>query len=123
MALYAGVECTTKQIRGTIALLRYFREFLNSDCERCVDPTSGWQRRELDKTQARARRDWLIDVAINRRAGLSDNRFSRMQFNRETDWIRDKRSLLEIRGRVRIYQFNSKQCRARFSHLLSRYDD
>lgn len=38
--------------------------------------------------------------------------------------VRDSRRLDDIlRRRVRVYQFESDECRARFSHLLARMDD
>lgn len=37
--------------------------------------------------------------------------------------VRDARRLEDIGNRVRVYAFESKQCKARFGHLLARFDD
>lgn len=65
-------------IRATLALLRHFKAFLASDCRAMRDPThETWRGShdgpELDKAQAAARLRWLIDVAVNRKAGVPDN--------------------------------------------------
>lgn len=126
MGTYAGRPITQAQIRATIALLRYFREFLASDCELCLDPTqryAAYEGRTLTKAQARTKHAFLIDVAINRRAGLPDRPSRNWHEDQQWRWRRDQQRLLDIRRRVRVYQFETREVRRRFGHLLAQNDD
>lgn len=63
-------------------------------------------------------------AAVNARAGEQWRNFTTLD---ETEQMRDARKVrARIAERVRFYQFNSRFFRrhaARFSHLISRYDD
>lgn len=69
MPMIAGKAVTLEQVRGTLWMLRYYREFLRSNCERCPNPEDR-QGNSLTKDQARRRLAFLINVALNRKAGI-----------------------------------------------------
>jgi hypothetical protein len=109
-----------EKIRATVKLLQYYRAFLRSDCTEAKDPQQwGFY---LNKSQARRRLYWLIDIAINRKAGIEckDRCCDPLIW---VGWLRDRQRLREIGRRIRIYQFETEEVKKRFSHLLSRYDD
>lgn len=109
-----------EMIRATVNLLRYYRAFLRSGCREAKDPQQwGFY---LDKDQARRRLHWLIDVAINRKAGI-ECRWRCCGPLTWSGWRRDQQRLRDIHRRIRIYQFETETVRTRFSHLLSRPDD
>ena len=116
----AGKPVTRDQIRGTIGLFRHFHRFLSSDATHCLIP-GDWTRRKLTKEQARRHLDRLIDVAINRKAGIPDETYAECE--QMTHWRRDQQRLRDIGQRIRVYQFETVEVRQRFGHLLSRYDD
>lgn len=77
MGAYASASPAA--IRGTLALFRHFREFQASSCRFMNDPTrESWRGagdgNTMDKAQATARLRWLVNVAINRKAGIPDDR-------------------------------------------------
>lgn len=110
-------SCAPESIRATTAILRHFRAFIRSDCSRMIDPYSGWHRIEINKKQAQRKLTWLVDVAINRRAGIPD-------FTPSTELLRDSHRLDDIiNKRTRVYQFETRLCTKRFSRLLSSYTD
>ena len=100
---------------ATLALLQHFRNFLKSDCAEMRDPYDSWQERMLNKEQARRKLHWLIDVAINRKAGIPDH---------ETNW-----PLVRLANRVNTPRLlvREKECplryRKRLSHRFWREDD
>lgn len=69
---FAGKEFTRDQITGTVKLLRYYRDFIKSDKEQAKDPEGMWGYGVIDKSQAKHRLAYLINVAINRKAGIPD---------------------------------------------------
>jgi len=108
------------KIRATVKLLQYYRAFLRSDCTEAKDPQQwGFY---LNKSQARRRLYWLIDIAINRKAGIEckDRCCDPLIW---VGWLRDRQRLRDFHKRIRVYQFETEEVRKRFSHLLSRYDD
>lgn len=134
---FAGQTVTKEQIQATLHMLRYYRRFLNFCREtreaaaqdenhdgplftRCVK-YGDWTRREMTEDQVRHHLYWLLDMAINRKAGWPDETMK--QQYRTTDWYRDQGALCDIHNRIRVYQFATKQVRARFAHLLSKYND
>ncbi len=118
--MIAGATVTKSQVTATIALFRYFHRFLKSDCTHCLIP-GDWTRRKLTKQEARRHLDRLIDVAINRKAGIPDETYAECE--QMTHWRRDQQRLRDIGQRIRVYQFETVEVRQRFGHLLSRYDD
>jgi hypothetical protein len=118
---YAGKPVTKEQVSGTVKLLRYYRRFLQSvEHDRCASPEE--RGIILTKEQARNRLHYLVEVAINRKAGIPDvTQDERDEFIKL--W-RDSRRIQEIKSRrIRHYQFETETARSRFGHLLSRYDD
>jgi hypothetical protein len=109
-----------EKIRATVKLLQYYRSFLRSDCHEAKDPQQ-WGS-YMNKAQAGRRLHWLIDVAINRKAGVECK-------ERCCDpltwigWRRDQQRLQDIHRRIRVYQFETEEVKTRFSHLLSKHDD
>lgn len=71
---FANADVTKEQVKGTLAMLRYYRAFLASESGRCRDLQSGWHRDSLDRAQARERLGSLVNVAINRKAGLPEGK-------------------------------------------------
>ena len=132
MPTIAGKPVTSAEIRGTIATLRYYRSFLRSDPQygECYDLEDSprhrafnhWDSR-LDRQAAQRRLSMLINVAINRKAGIPDVACRKQESDYQTHLRRDQRRLQDIRRRIRHYQFETAEVRRRFGHLLSRYDD
>ncbi|PSJ15980.1 DUF2958 domain-containing protein [Nitrosomonas supralitoralis] len=65
-----------KSIVATNQLIKFFREFIASDFEKAQVPTAiyGWTAtaQVMDKEDAKRRLRELIDIAINRKAGIED---------------------------------------------------
>ncbi len=119
--LFAGREVTREQVRATIKLLSYYNRFLRSEeHDRCASPEQ-WGI-YYTKEQARHRLNFLIENAINRKAGIPDQtQDERDEFIRL--W-RDSRRIQEIRvNRIRHYQFETDLARKRFGHLLAQHGD
>jgi hypothetical protein len=113
-----------KAISSTLITLKYFKAFLRSNCERMIDPYSDWQRRELTKEQAKNKLQWLINVAINRKAGIPDIPSRKYSDEYQTDLKRDYYSLYnKITNRIVVYSFNLPEMNKRFGHLLSDYNE
>ena len=110
---YLGQEHA--KIVATLKTLQHFRAFLASDSKRMIDPYSGWTRDELDKEQAQRKLSWLVNVAINRKAGIADT---------ERDWslIRFAYNVNTPRLIVREREC-PKRYRARLAHRLIRPED
>jgi hypothetical protein len=108
-----------KRITATIKVLKYFKDFLKSNCERMIDPYSDWQRRELTKEQAKKRLLWLINIAINRKAGVPDCPSRKYSDMYQTDLRRDYNSLIDIKNRIIVRRFNLSEMNKRFGHLLT----
>lgn len=111
-----------RKISGTLRLLRYYRDFINSECELAIDPESGWMRSTMTKDEARRKLHLLLDMAINRKGGLTESTRKRLDEYQVRLW-RDASRLRDIRRRTRVYQFETQEIRERCSHLLSSYDD
>lgn len=111
------------RIVSTTKLLAHFRAFLRSDCHEMRDPVSGWGF-YLDKAAARRKLSHLIDVAINRKAGIPDVPVGR-KF--DPDYVtrvwRDCYRVRDMAKRIRHYSLETPELTRRFGHLLSRYDD
>lgn len=69
-------DADKEAIAATNQLIKYFREFITSDLDKAKVPTSiyGWTAtgQVMDKEEAKRRLRELIDVAINRKAGIED---------------------------------------------------
>jgi len=97
----AGKPVTCRQVRHTIKYLRAAR--------------AGLTIRDAS---------WLVNVAINRKAGIPDVACRKQESDYQASLYRDAARLMAItRNRVRHYQFETAEIRGRFGHLLSRYDD
>jgi hypothetical protein len=96
----AGKPVTAAELTGTLGLLRVLR-----------------RRGELSRLA------YLVNVAINRKAGISDVACRKQDPDYQARLRRDAWRLRDIARRVRVYQFETPEVRDRFSHLLSRYDD
>lgn len=79
MSIYT--QQSPESIRATVALLRHFRAFLRSDYAEMRDPFEieswGAAADRLTKPQAQRRLTWLIQIAIQRKAGWIDDPHSR----------------------------------------------
>jgi hypothetical protein len=66
----------------------------------------------------------LLHVAINRKAGIPDIACRKQESDYQIAIARDCRRVHDkIRHRVRVYQFETAEIRARFGHLLSSRDE
>ncbi|MBY0475383.1 MAG: DUF2958 domain-containing protein [Nitrosomonas sp.] len=69
-------DADKKSIAATNQLIKFFREFIASDFEKAQVPTAiyGWTAtaQVMDKEDAKRRLRELIDIAINRKAGMED---------------------------------------------------
>ncbi len=107
------------QVRNTINLITYYRRFLRSDCTRMVQPESGWMRTELSKDEARRRLHFLVNVAINRRAGIPDEQGRKQRHEYQIEQYRDCQAVREcVQHRRIVRQFATRVVRERFGHLL-----
>ena len=90
---YLGVE--KQAISATKALLQYFRDFIASDAKFAKVPESayGWTAAGdvMDKDEAKRRLRSLIDIAINRKAGIPD--LTPEQNKRLADYAHDARTI------------------------------
>lgn len=73
MPMIAGKEVTLRQIKGTLALLRHYRKFLRSEYEWCPDPEGRWACGNINKAEGQRRLWFLVNTAINRKAGIPDH--------------------------------------------------
>ena len=120
MGAYSNID--PKQTQTTLALLKHFRAFLTSDCKEMRDPYAGWTGFRLTKTQAKQKLSWLVETAINRKAGLPDP-------DRALDikQRRDQRILHDMMSRPRrhwpgITSFETRQAQCRFGRALAEFD-
>jgi hypothetical protein len=129
---YAGLTVTRAQVQGTLALLRHYRAFLASDCERMRDPEDPFARygtgRTMTKEQARRRLAFLIHTAINRRAGIPDVPEHKADSDHQRAFRQDQIDLqdwFQRRVRFGINRFRTRAVRERFQHLIDaqREDD
>ena len=75
-----------------------------------IDPYSGWTREELDKPAAQRKLVWLVNVAINRKAGIPDT---------QTDWSLVRFARDVNTPRLRVYERNAPaRYKARLAHRL-----
>jgi hypothetical protein len=84
----------------------------------------------LNKEQAKQKLNWLVHVAINRKAGIPDEPINhrggparRGTSDYDSKLRRDFRRLQDIRRRIRVYQFETTEVRQRFGDRLARYDE
>lgn len=120
---FAGKPVTRDEVRATIGLLRYYRRFIASDFEQCKDPESRWGR-TLTKPDAERRLAFLVNVAINRKAGIPDVAGRKQESDYQTDLWRDHDELRRHR-RERLVpwglngrRFRTPEVQRRFGHLL-----
>ena len=78
---------------------------------------------KLHREQARNRLGWLVNVAINRKAGIPDDG----RRKRDPDYqIRLRRDCAYIRNWLnhwmRFYSLETPEMRKRYEHLVARYD-
>ena len=123
VAKTTGVYLTQKPeaIASTAQLLRHFRAFIRSPYKRMRDPIAGWER-YLDRQEAQHELRWLINIAINRKAGIPDE--TAQQAHYYMLLCRDRNRLVQwLNKRVRFYCFETDLMRRRYGHLVSSYDD
>jgi len=118
-ALFFYLTQPAPRIRATLALLRHFRASLASDCERMRDPTQPrWLADELDKAAARRKLAWLVDVAVNRKAGVPDSCGRRDTAEHRARLSRDKR---RAEARQYVARFETPEANARLAHRVDRW--
>jgi hypothetical protein len=121
---YAGATVTREQVRATVKLLNYYRRFLASNCLRCVNTEDRDFPERMDKEQTRRRVAFLINTAINRKAGIPDRIGRKQSTDYQASLYRDCRAVRDrINRRVIVRQFETAEIRQRYSHLLSGWDD
>lgn len=116
--LESRYKANKTQIITTLKLIKWYKAFINSNCELAHIPGSEFNN-TMTKLEAKKHLDDSLNRSINQRGELTiypnDNKWF--------DFIGDKAALECIHKNIRIYQFRTKECQKRFSHLLSRYDD
>jgi hypothetical protein len=110
------------KIRNTVWLLRHIKAFIDSSYMEMQDPVRGFGF-ALTKMEARKLLIWLINIAINRKAGIQDCPSRKHSARYQTSMLRDKNRLEDIANRIRVYQFETPEISKRFGHLLSSFDD
>lgn len=103
------------RIVGTLKLLRHFQAFFRSGCYEMADPIGGWGH-YLTQPQARHKLTWLINMAINRKAGIPDEPSRKYGPDYQRGLLQDANQLNS--PRLRIYFLNTPELRRRFSHRL-----
>jgi hypothetical protein len=106
-------------LRATIALLRHYRAFLASPSYEMRDPRQ-WGV-YLTKGQARHRLTSLINVAVNRRAGIPDCPSRKHDGDYQRHLRLDANELNH--PRLRIYFLRTPELRRRFARRLIRRAD
>jgi len=71
MLTQAGQEITKRQLTGTVKLLKWYKRFIASDCHEAPRPFQ-WGS-YIKKPEAQRELTRLINVSINRKAGIPDN--------------------------------------------------
>lgn len=123
----AGRPVTKPQVTGTLKMLRAYRDFLASDCGRCLDLEGRvWGRDALTKDQARHRLRFLINCAINRKAGISDHAWD-YELWRDCQLVqhlvhRNNPSGLQWRW-TNMRRFRTNYIQKRYGHLLRETED
>lgn len=120
----AYADADKQAISATKALLQYFRDFLASDAKFAKVPTSayGWtaEGQVMDKEDAKNRLRKLIDVAINRKAGIPD--LTPKEDQRLADYAHDARIISDYLTR-RIRHTGSRnllrtpEMKAKYPHI------
>jgi hypothetical protein len=103
------------KIVGTLTLLRHFQAFLRSTCREMHDPIGGWGH-SLTQPQARHKLTFLINMAINRKAGLPDAPSRKYDPDYQRGLLQDANDLNY--PRLRIYFIRTPELRRRFAHRL-----
>jgi hypothetical protein len=107
MPTRGGKHYTVEQIKSTIVYLKL--------CKR------------LNASGAVSRRyrvSWLINVAINRRAGIPDVACRKQEDHYQTQQWRDCKAIRNwVNHRIRIYGLETPELRRRYEHLICRHDD
>jgi hypothetical protein len=121
---FAGKQVTNEQIKATTGLLKFYRRFLGSDHERCKNPEQRFGN-PMTRDEARDRLAFLVNVAINRKAGIPDVAGRKQESDyqaalwRECHEIRGhfarRRKLWGLNGR----RFQTDILQARYGHLLT----
>jgi hypothetical protein len=127
---YAYARSSHESIVATLALLRHFRSFLGSSATAMLDPyeVGDWGNgaNRLDKPAAQRKLTWLVNVAVNRKAGMPDvplnhrgkparRALSEHQIHLRRDFYR----LQDMAKRIRVYQFETPEVQQRFGHRLA----
>lgn len=121
----AGTPVTIAQVRGTIKLLDFYRRFLKSACERCVNPEDRYGN-AMTQAQARRRLSFLVNLAINRKAGIPDPEDD-IELWRDCQLAqhlvhRNNPSGLQWRW-TNMRRFRTRWIQKRYGHLLSLEDE
>jgi hypothetical protein len=69
--VYLGQD--PEKIRATLEFLRHYQTFIRSGCERMRDPLSAFGADTITQEETQRKLTWLIDLAINRKAGIPDH--------------------------------------------------
>jgi len=123
MIMFAGKAFSAAQIKGATKLLRYYRAFVESDKEEARDPEGQWGYGTITKGQARHRLKYLINVAINRKAGIPDVSCRKQESNYQRDlwWdaheIRQWRRYRNVPAGLHRGKFRTAEVQKRCGHI------
>lgn len=111
-----------ESIVATLNLLRWYRAFIASDKERAHDPMGHpYDRNIITKAEARHTLTWLINVAINRKAGIPDvvGRKQDSDYQRGLRQDKDRANT----PRLIVRRFTTPELNQRLQHRLYTEED
>ena len=103
----AAVQEKPSAVSATVGMLKHFKAFLESNYQRMNDPSRGWPPVQLNKDAAQRRLTSLVDIAVNRRAGIPDKFASELLAGKWNE-------ILELASRLRR---DDPEILARWQHL------
>jgi hypothetical protein len=118
---FAGKEFTKEQITGTLKLLRYYRDFIRSDKDQAKDPEGMWGYGVMNKSHARHRLKFLINAAVNRKAGIPDEVGRKQTSDYQRDLWFDCRQINHWRANGSFWSSRPRE-RFRTSEIQKRFE-
>lgn len=117
----SGRDTTVERVKATLGMLRYYRRFLRSNYDLCRNPEDKFDSK-MTKPQTRARLAFLVNVAINRKAGIPDVKGRKQDPDYQTSLRRDARSINDHFGKrfaLRYTALSNADLRKRYRDVLT----
>lgn len=134
MPTIVGAYEPASAIKSTTMILRYYRDFLRSDSTKyakCARFTvscrtvrdAQFYGGEMDRIQCRSWLKHIVNVAINRKAGIRDVACRKQQDDYYWQLRRDCYAVRAwLNHRVRFYGLETPELRRHYGHMISRRD-